>query len=113
MGDRTDAEPHRSFQGDPERLVNFADLFDCDAQTGEVPRPAVLFGTSKSEKAQISHEIDRFQRGLVGGVPALDMGCEVTSSEVSNRGPEVVVFLAKRERTRHKALSVVQDPLSA
>jgi DNA-binding transcriptional MerR regulator len=48
----------------------------------------------------------------VGGVPALDLGCEVASSKVSNRGPEVVVFLAKRERTRHEVLSVAIDFVS-
>jgi hypothetical protein len=37
------------------------------------------------------------------------MGREIAGSEVSNYGPEVVVLLAKGERTGHQALSVVTD----
>jgi DNA-binding transcriptional MerR regulator len=48
----------------------------------------------------------------VGGVPALDVGREVTSSKVSNRGAEVVVLLAKRKRTRHEVLPVITDSVS-
>jgi len=39
--DRVDPEAHHCFEGDAERLINPADLFDRDAQAGEVAvRPA-------------------------------------------------------------------------
>jgi hypothetical protein len=40
------------------------------------------------------------------------MGFQIACSEISNRGPEVVVLLAEGERTGHQALPVVTDLVS-
>ena len=112
VSDRVDAEPDGGLESDPERLVDLADLLDGDAQAGEVSCAAVLLGTAEPKEAEIAHQLDRFERRLVSSVPALDMGCEIARSEVSNRSPEVVVLFAERERTGHEALSVVTDLVS-
>jgi len=93
-------------------LVYLPDLFDGNAEAREVPCSPVLLGAAESEEAQISHQLDCFERHFVGRVPAVDMGREVASSEVRHRSPEVVVFLAERERAGHKTLFVVADPAS-
>jgi len=109
VSDRVDAEPDGGFESDPERLVDPADLLDGDTQAGEVSRAAVLFGTAKPKQAEIAHELDRLERYLMSSIPVRDVGCEIARGEVSNRGPEVVVLLAKGERAGHDALSVDTD----
>ena len=104
---RIDAQADARFQGDPHRLVNPTELFDGQAQVGELAsrarRSAVLLGhdqTEDAELAQFGHELDR-EVGLL--VPLGDLGRNLGLGEVPHQVTEFLVVLGQLEHGRSLA----------
>jgi hypothetical protein len=94
--DRVGAEANRGRERDAERLADDAELFDRDAQGGEVAAAtAPLLTEHDAEQAKVGHRRDRIQRQLAGRFPTVDVRREVTAGEVADHCPERLVLVGE------------------
>ncbi len=100
--DRVDAEPDARGQGDPDGLVDPAELLDGHAEAGEVAlsvvgAAAVLLRHDETEEAELAHLGDQVGREVALRVPLRDVGCDLLLGEVPDDLAEVLVLLAQLE----------------
>ena len=83
LGDGRDTQAHARRQRDTDRLVHPTQLFDGDAQAGEVTaRSAVLRWGGDTEESQLTHLPHGVQRERVLAIPPRRMGCDLVLGEV-------------------------------
>ena len=107
--DRVDAQADPRRQGDPDRLVDAAELLDGDAQHGEVAAmvlicalggAAVLMRNDEPEQPEVAHLGHQVRREVGLAVPVCDVRCHLTLGELAHMQPEVLVVLAQLEHRR-------------
>ena len=92
------AEPHAGLQGDGHRRVDPPELFDRDAERGEVrPRSPVLLGERQPEQPQLPHGQDRVDREDMVAVPLLGVRRDLPLGEVTDDLAEGLLFVAQVE----------------
>ncbi len=91
--DRVGTETDTGGQGDAHRLVDSADLFDRDAERGEVAvTPAPLGGEDQAEQAEVAHRLHRFEGKHVILVPLGGVRGDLALCEISYDLAEGFVF---------------------
>ncbi len=95
LEDRVDAEADRGLEGDPDRLVDAADLLDRDAEAGEVAvlaGAAVLLGCGEAEQPERAHLAHHVDREVVVAVPLGRVRRDLGRREVADGTAELLVL---------------------
>ena len=92
--DGIDPQADTRLEGDPDRLVDAAELLDRDAQRGEVGAgPAVLLRDDEPEQAELAHRVNGVERETMLPVPSGRVRRDLAVGEVANHLAEHLMVL--------------------